>query len=139
MAHMLPAPVPLCLQRNWVVSVRAALGKGMEILVQLQRHKQAGRLQRILGISCRFGHNRFIHTHMHTYTFIPAVVVRGVDGAVRQVGTSAELGQTLSMEQGPGTAIVGGKLQTDTNNKKKNRGCLISASQVHKLIFNKKH
>lgn len=37
MAHMLPAPVPDCFQRNRVVSVRAALGRGIEILVHLER------------------------------------------------------------------------------------------------------
>lgn len=35
MAHMLPAPVPDCFHRNLVVSVRAALGRGIEILVHL--------------------------------------------------------------------------------------------------------
>lgn len=37
MDHMLPAPVPDCFQRNRVVSVSAALGKGIEIRVHLER------------------------------------------------------------------------------------------------------
>ena len=48
---MLPVPMPDCLQRNWVVSVRAALGRGMEILVQL--HIQTG---------------AHTDTHRHTHT-----------------------------------------------------------------------
>lgn len=46
--------------------------------------------------------------------FLPAVVVRGVDGAVRQVGSSTELWQTLGVEQRPRATLVGGKLQTHT-------------------------
>lgn len=40
MAHMLPDPVPDCFQRNRVVSVRAALGRGMEILVHLEGYSK---------------------------------------------------------------------------------------------------
>lgn len=41
MAHMLPAPVPDCFHRNLVVSVRAALGRGIEILVHLDDRTRA--------------------------------------------------------------------------------------------------
>lgn len=37
MAHMLPATVPDCFQRKRVASVSAAVGRGMEILVHLER------------------------------------------------------------------------------------------------------
>lgn len=37
MAHMLTAPVPDCFQWKRVVSVSAALGRGIEILVHLER------------------------------------------------------------------------------------------------------
>lgn len=47
-------------------------------------------------------------------SFVPAVVIRGVDGAVRQVGSGTELWQTLGVEQRPRAALVGGKLQAHT-------------------------
>lgn len=38
MAHMLLVPTAVCLQRKRVLSVSAALGRGMLILVQLHTH-----------------------------------------------------------------------------------------------------
>ena len=68
MAHMLPVPMPDCLQRNWVVSVRAALGRGMEILVQL--HTQTGTHQTGLDTLTQTGtHTDWLkHTLTHTQT-----------------------------------------------------------------------
>lgn len=42
--------------------------------------------------------------------YSPAVVFRGVDGAVGQVGASTDFRQALGVEEGPGTPAVGGKL-----------------------------
>lgn len=65
-AHMLPAPVPDCFQRNRVVSVRAALGSGMDILVHLQKYdiQVAGTV------------NTLMQLHTWRYRDLPAVVVR---------------------------------------------------------------
>lgn len=35
---------------------------------------------------------------------------------MREVGSSTDLGQTLSVEEGPGAPMVGGKLQADAGN-----------------------
>lgn len=35
-----------------------------------------------------------------------------------EVGTRTDLRQALSVEQRPGTPVVGGKLQADTNNSR---------------------
>lgn len=37
---------------------------------------------------------------------------------MREVGSSTDLGQTLSVEEGPGAPMVGGKLQADAGNTK---------------------
>lgn len=58
---------------------------------------------------------------------IPAVVVRGVDGAVREVGSSAELWQTLGVEQRPRATLVGRKLQTHAYGNKKMKTNVMSA------------
>lgn len=48
--------------------------------------------------------------------YSPTVVFRGVDGAVGEVGSSTDLRQTFSVQEGPGTPMVGRKLQADTDN-----------------------
>lgn len=55
-------------------------------------------------------------SHARPLVFVPAVVIGGVDGAVGEVGPGAELRQTLGVQQRPGAALVGGKLQTHTEN-----------------------
>lgn len=54
-------------------------------------------------------------------TLSPAVIFRGVDGAVGEVRPSTYLRQTLGMEQGPRATMVGWKLQADTYNTVKER------------------
>lgn len=55
-------------------------------------------------------------SHARPRVCVPAVVIGGVDGAVGEVGPGAELRQTLGVQQRPGAALVGGKLQTHTEN-----------------------
>jgi len=54
-------------------------------------------------------------------TLSPAVIFRGVDGAVGKVRPSTYLRQTLSVEQGPRATMVCWKLQADTDNTVKER------------------
>lgn len=48
--------------------------------------------------------------------YSPTIVFGGVDRAVGEVGSSTDLRQTLSVEEGPGAPMVGGKLQADAGN-----------------------
>lgn len=73
------------------------------------------------------------HTHRFADSFIPAVVVRRVDGAVRKVGSSTELWQTLGVQQRPGAAVVGGKLQTHANGKQRTSYLNILICKLNKL------
>lgn len=54
-------------------------------------------------------------------TLSPAVIFRGVDRAVGKVRPSTYLRQTLGVDQGPRTTMVGWKLQADTNTTVKER------------------
>lgn len=104
MAHMFPVPAALCLQRKRVLSVSAALGRGMLIRDQLRKHTQK--------IS-RTHTQQIIRTHSSGWT-VPAVVLGGVDAAVGKVGSRTHLRKTLGVQEGPGAALIGGELQFDT-------------------------